>query len=345
MLADYTPPVSFYEEVGSRVTALPGVVQTSPVSIAPWSGRNSTTVREVDGTPVASTGDFRDDPARRSVTPDFFRTLGIPLIRGRLFAPEELSAKGPVVPVVISEAMARRYWPGQNPLGHEFRLGSRRPNAPRSPIAHEVIGVCRDVQSVRYMQDDGPFYYVPLDVQQTRPPYLLVRVSGDPRTPATTIGEIVRGVDPQMAVTVNTFASIVERQGEQMKPVMMFGAAGGILALLLALSGVYAVVSFSVSQRVREIGIRTALGAQRADVVALIVRSGATPVIGGVVAGVVLAITTSAVMGSVLLGVNPRDPFTLIVVSLLLFAAAIGAILIPARRAAALDPLVSLRYE
>ncbi len=148
-----------------------------------------------------------------------------------------------------------------------------------------------------------------------------------------------------MAVTVETLASVVEHEGAQMKPVMMFGAAGGLLALLLALTGVYAVVSFSASQRTREIGIRLALGAQRADVVALVVRSGAAPVVGGVVAGVVLAITASAVMGSVLLGVNPRDPFTLVVVSVLLFAAAIGAIWIPARRAAALDPLVSLRYE
>ena len=261
------------------------------------------------------------------------------------FTPAELSSKSSVVPVVISEAMAQRYWPGRDPIGHQFRLGSRRANTPRSPIVHEVIGVCRDVQSVRYMQDDGPFYYRPLDVQQTRPAYMLVRVSGDTRTPAASIREIVRDIDPQMALTVVTLASTVERQGEQLKPVMMYSSAAGILALLLALTGVYAVVSFSVSQRVREIGIRTALGAQRSDVVALILRSGAAPVIGGLVAGLGLALTLAGIMRSVLVGVNPRDPFTIIVVSLLLLLAAVGAIWIPARRAAALDPLASLRYE
>ncbi len=118
-----------------------------------------------------------------------------------------------------------------------------------------------------------------------------------------------------------------------------------MLALLLALSGVYAVVSFSISQRVREIGIRMALGAQRHEVVSLILRSGAVPVIAGLVAGIGLALAVSAVTESVLFGVSPRDPLTLTVVSLLLFVAALGAIWIPARRAAALDPLTSLRYE
>jgi predicted permease len=343
----FEPPLSFYQDVESRLRAVPGVIDTSFASIAPWSGRNSTMVGEVDGTPVPATRDFRDDPARRVVSPEYFATLGIGLIRGRVFTRQELSSRSQTVPVVISEAMARRYWPGQDPVGHQFRLGSRvRSTGPaRAADLHEVIGVCRDVQSVRFMEDDGPFYYRPLDPQHSKPPNMLVRVSGDPRAPAATIREIVREMDPQMAVSVATLASTVERQGEQMKPVMTHGAAAGILAVLLALTGVYAVVSFSVSQRTREIGIRTALGAQRRDVVGLILRSGAAPVIGGLAAGIGFAVVLSAVTESVLVGVNPRDPLTLIGVSLLLLAAALGAIWIPARRAAALDPLTSLRYE
>jgi len=343
--AGFAPAVSFYEDIESRVKAVPGVVQTSFASLSPWWGRNSTTVREVDGTPVPITGNIDEDPARRVVSSEYFTTLDIGLIRGRVFTREELSSKSPVVPVVISEAMAQRYWPGQDPIGHQFRLGDRRPNIPRSPIAHEVIGVSRDVQSVRFMQDDGPFYYRPLDTGEAKPAYMLVRVSGDTRFPAAAIREIVRGIDPQMALTVVTLASTVERQGEQMKPVMMYGSAAGVLALLLALTGVYAVVSFAVSQRIREIGIRTALGAQRSDVIVLILRSGAAPVIGGLAAGIGLSLSLSAFMASVFLGVNPRDPFTLIAVPVLLLAAAVGAIWIPARRAAALDPLTSLRYE
>jgi predicted permease len=345
VLAGYTPPLSFYADVDSRVHNIPGIARTTFASIAPWSGRNSTTVREVDGTPIPITGDFRDDPARRVVTDGYFSALSIPLIRGRVFTREELSAKTQVVPVVISEAMAKRYWSGQDPISHQFRLGDRRPDTPRSPIAHQVIGVCRDVQSVSYIQDDGPFYYSPLDVQQTKPPYLLVRVSGDTRIPAAAISDVVRNVDPQMAVTVATLASVVERQGQQLKPLMMFGAAGGVLALVLALTGVYAVVSFSVSQRVREIGIRIALGAQRASGIALVLRSSAMPVVSGVGVGLGLVILLADVTAPVFLGVNSRDPLTLIAVSSLLFAAALAAIWIPARRAAALDPLVSLRCE
>ena len=130
-----------------------------------------------------------------------------------------------------------------------------------------------------------------------------------------------------------------------MKPAMVFGAVAGILALLLALTGVYAVVSFSVSQRVREIGIRTALGARRHDVVSLILRSGAAPVVAGIAAGIGLALALSAVLESIVFGVDPRDPVTLTIVSLLLFVAALIAIWIPARRAAALDPLSSLRHQ
>jgi predicted permease len=333
--AGFDPPASFYEELDARVKAVPGVLETSYASIAPWSGRNSTEVTEIDGSPVPSTRDHRRDPARRVVSPGYFAALNIPLIRGRVFTRDEASSGRQPVPAVISEAMARRYWPDQNPVGHHFRLS----------VPHEVIGVSRDVQSVVYMEDDGPFFYSPLDLHQSKPPSMLVRVSGDPRGPAASLRDIVRQTDPQMASTVVTLASIVERQGETLEPVMISGAVAGALALLLALTGVYGVVSFSVNQRIREIGIRMALGAQRRDVVLLILRSGAAPVCGGLIAGIGLALAASAGMEAILFGVNPRDPLMLTVVTLLLFIAAVGAIWIPARRAAALDPLSSLRYE
>jgi predicted permease len=340
----FSPPASFYRDVESRLVTVPGIVSASFSSIAPWSGRNITAVREVDGTPVPPAEDPIQDAARRVVTPDYFQTLQIPLTRGRAFTREEAASKSQVIPVVISEAMARRYWPGQDPLGHQFRLGSRR-STTRSPEALEVVGVSRDLQSVRPMSDDGLFYYRPLNMEQSKPPALLVRVSGDTQAAATALREIVRQADPQMATTVVTLASVIERRGEQMKPMMIYGAVAGALALLLALSGVYAVVSFAVSQRVREIGIRTALGAQRRDVIALVLRSGSAPIVGGLAVGLGLAVAASAVMRSVLVGVNPRDPGTLAVVALLLLAAALCAVLIPARRAAALDPLSSLRRD
>jgi hypothetical protein len=196
VLSGFQPPPSFYQKIEPRVRAVPGVVQASFASIAPWSGRNSTTVREIDGTPVPDARNFNQDPARRVVSPEYFATLDIALTRGRAFTQDDLLSATEVVPVVISEAMARRYWPGQDPWG--TGSGCRGPVAPACPgDVHEVIGVCRDVQGVRYMQDDGPFYYRPLGPQQSRPPYMLVRVSGDTHAAAAAIREIVRQTDPR----------------------------------------------------------------------------------------------------------------------------------------------------
>jgi predicted permease len=334
VLAGYTPSLSFYQELESRVRLLPGVRQIGFVSPAPWSGRTSTEVAEIDGTPMSPTGDSRRAPAVRAVSSEYFAALDIPPLRGRVFRGDDRPATALPVPAVISEAMAHRYWPNQDPIGRQFR----------TRLVHEVIGVCRDVQSVALMTDDGPFYYVPLGVEQRRPD-LLVRVSADPEAAAVAIRAIVRALDPQMATTVATLRSIIDQQGERLKPVILQGAAAGTLAFLLALVGVYAVVSFSVSQRVREIGIRMALGARPRDVISLVLRSGAVPVIVGIVAGLGLALLVSSGMKAVLLGINPRDPIVLTVVPLSLLAASLVAIWIPARRAAAGDPLSALREE
>ena len=205
VLSGFRPPESFYGELESRVRGVSGVVHTSFASIAPWSGRNPTAMRDVDGKPVPKTGNSDLDPARRVVSPEYFATLDIPLTRGRTFTREELSATT-VVPAVISEAMARRYWAGQDPLGHRFDR-------------HEVVGVSRDTQSVAYLRDDGPFYYSPLDPRQSTPAYMLVRVSGDTEAAAAALREIVRQLDPEMAATVVTLASVVEREGGRLKPV------------------------------------------------------------------------------------------------------------------------------
>jgi predicted permease len=335
VIAGFDPPTSFYDELEARVKVVPGVVYTSYASIALWAGRTSSELAEIDGQPIPATRDARRDPVRRVVSPEYFAALGIPLTRGRLWTRDGAASNAELVPTIISEAMARRYWPTQDPVRHHFRVSG----------LHEVIGVCRDVQSVRPMQDDGPVYYVPLDVREAKPSSMLVRVAGDTRGAAAAVREMVRQADPQMASTVVTLASIVEQQGEGLKPVMRYGAVAGMLALLLSLTGVYGVVSFSVSQRVREIGIRLALGAQPKDVVFLVLRSGVTPVCGGLMAGVGLALAASTGLKAILFGVNPRDPVMLTVVTVVLFVAAIGAIWVPARRAATLDPLSSLRYE
>ena len=334
VLSGYAPPPAFYDDLTARVGALPTVVRSSFASIPPWSGRNSGRIVEIDGVPVADTRDYRRDPARRLVTPEFFSALDIPLVRGRAFRRDE-TAPARRVSTVISEAMARHYWPGTDPLGHTFRTHTE----------HEIVGVAADIQSVSYMQDDGPFFYAPLDMQRSKPPCMLIRAAGEADATVAAVREIVRQLDPQMAATVVTLASIVEDHGRRLRPVMMYGTAAGMLALLLALTGVYGVVSYVVSARIREMGIRLALGARGSDVIRLIVLSGAVPVCGGLVAGLGLAVLASKVTGAMLFGLNPRDPLTLGGGALLVLLCALAAIWIPARRAAALDPLALLRSE
>jgi ABC-type antimicrobial peptide transport system permease subunit len=267
------------------------------------------------------------------VSPEYFAALDVPLIRGRIFTRDEASSQMQVIPTVISETMARRHWPGQDPIGHRFRMGALR----------EVIGVSRDVQSVTFMADDGPFYYAPLDTDRSRPAYLLVRVAGDPQVATASLRNLVRQVDPQMAVTIATLESTAERYREWLTSVTMYSAVAGLLALLLALTGVYAVVSFSVSQRVAEIAIRLALGARKRDIISLVLRSGGVSVGGGLLVGMALALAASAAIEATVLGFNARDPLMLAVVPVFLLITALGAIWIPARRAASLDPTSSLR--
>ena len=213
-----------------------------------------------------------------------------------------------------------------------------------------MIGVCRDVQSVAYHADDGPFYYVLLDASQSKPPAMLVRVSGDTNAAAAALRDMVRQFDPEMASTVVTLASIVERQGRRAAEACDdVRCPWGLLALLLALTGVYSVVSFSVRQRVQ--GNRHPDGARRAA-------SGCRgPRAANRAQSPVIRRTACRASDHVLrpLGADGVDalytasiranPLTLAIVPLLSFPAALGAIWIPARRAAALDPLSSLRHD
>ncbi len=331
VLMGFSPPPAFYQDLESRVNAIPGVVETSYASHAPWLGRNSTELSAIDGKQIPPTRDYRRDPARRDVMSQYFSVLSIPPIQGRVFRNGEA---GGALPVVISEAMAHLYWPNQVPVGRTFQTGE----------LYQVVGICRDTQSVRMMQDDGPFYYAPLKMSGAKPSTMMVRVSGDPKMAVERIRAVVKEIDPQMAATIVPLSSMIDRQAEAFKPALLHGAIAGSLALLLALTGIYGVVSFSVSQRIPEIGIRLALGAQRRDILSLVLRSGMAPVLAGIVLGIGLAFGAAAVTKFLLEGVNQRDPMMFTAVPFLL-AAALGAIWIPARRAAALDPLLSLRHE
>ncbi len=285
------------------------------------------------------------------VTPNYFEMLGISIVRGRLFTPREAEGQAPVV--VISEATARRFWPNEDAIGKHIRIGSEKgtmsfPGESDPFIASsEVIGIARDVRSLDLRKIDESYLYLPLSQSRQWTRTLLVRTGSDPRTLLPAIGHEVRRLDanlPVIAAPLNTMIS--------MDPYFVVSRIGGVLAsivgslgLLLACMGVYGMVSYSVAQRTREIGIRMALGAQDLQVVRLVVHEGFRPIAAGILAGIVVAAAVSRLLTATLFGLSSLDAISFAGVSLLLASIALLATWLPARRATRVDPIVALRYE
>jgi predicted permease len=283
----------------------------------------------------------KDEPAvaeRSSVTPDYFPLLGIPLLGGRLFNDAD-DDKAPRV-AVINEAFARTYWPNQNPLGKRFKRNRAE------SLWITVVGVIADARTESLAQTGVPKIY--LDLYQTGGKRLAIFLRGhlDTAAIAEEAREQVQSVDPTLPVsggqTLNeaVSASLSERRFS-----MVIVALFALTALLLAGLGIYGVISYMVSERAHEIGIRRALGAQSPNILRMVLRQGLGLAIAGAAVGMVGALIVSHLMAGLLYGVRPTDPLTFAGVALLLIGVALLACYIPARRAIRVDPLVALRYE
>jgi predicted permease len=335
------------------IATLPGVRSVAQASRAPIGGIRWVPVAAIGKTlPKSSSGANETPSAGYSyATPNYFETLNIPIIRGRTFTPRE--ADGQVHVVVISEATARRFWPNEDPIGKLLRVGSEKgsmsfPGESDPFIAStEVIGVARDVRSMDLRKIDESYLYIPLSQSRQWTSTLLVSAEGDLSPLLAAVGHEVRRVDanlPVIAAPLNTMVS--------MDPYFVVSRIGGVLAsivgalgLLLACLGVYGMVSYSVAQRTREIGIRMALGAQSIQVLRLVVNEGFQPILFGVVVGVLASAGVSRALSATLFGLSPLDPVSFAGVSLLLITIALLATWLPARRATEVDPIVALRYE
>jgi MacB-like periplasmic core domain/FtsX-like permease family len=240
------------------------------------------------------------------VTPNYFDALRIPIVRGRIFTPREAEGESPVV--VISEATARRFWPGEDPVGKRLKIGSEKGTSSfpgqKDPFiaSSEVIGVARDVRSMDLRKIDESYVYLPLSQSRQWTSTLLARTEGDPMPLLPAIGQEVRGVDanlPVMGAPLHTMISmnpffVVSRIGGVVASIV------GVLGLLLACMGVYGMVSSSVAQRTREIGIRMALGAEDIQVLRLVLREGFQPILAGMVIGLAASAGVSRLMASTL---------------------------------------------
>lgn len=333
------PPqiTGFYDALLDRVSHLPGVEAAGAVDVLPFSDRGNSGTFFIEGEPMRSGAIYPHADVRR-VMPGFFRTLRVPLERGRIFT-EADTASAPHV-AIIDDVLAKTYWPKQNPIGHRVRMYSE------TPEWYTVVGIVGNVRNRGFSAPRKGVLYFPLAQRPKQHMSLVIRTASSPESVADAVRQAVASIDPQQPVyDVKTMEQYVsESVSDQRLAVFLLAVFAG-LALILAAVGIYGVISYSVSQRTHEIGIRMALGAQRRDILQMVLRQGLWLALLGAGAGILAALGLTRLMASILYGVKPSDPFTFVMVSLVLIAVALAACYIPARRAAKVDPMTALRYE
>ena len=334
-------------ELRARLAALPGVLGVTSAHSPQDSGFRTAAVGVHAGEGSAQSA--QSIIYYTYVQPNYFETLGIPLFLGRGFQSHGESERS----VVLSESAAEQLWPNENPVGRSIRLGTldERPHNSKElwadGPAYQVIGVARDTRGVEFDGSDSRQIYLPLgdDGLTSRP--LLIRTRSDPAHIIKAIDPLISSVDPTLLVTSSTLQDMLRRSLPFITAsVLAFIASSvGLLGLLLALMGIYGTVSYIVVLRTREVGIRMALGAEKHDILKLILRESTRPVFAGLLAGVLLAIPAGHALRGVLYAVSTVDGISLIGVSIVFLAIALLAAYPPARRAMAVEPVVALRYE
>jgi len=324
----------FYGPVLQRISALPQVRAAGIINFAPLTGGGWGQDITIEGRPPRAPGDLIW-AAHRQATPGYFRAMGIPQLRGRAFQESDWWSDN----AIVSEAMAKQYWPGENPIGKRFGV-----NCSDSPCHWQtVVGVVGDVKELGPAAEPAvAMYFMEIGDEMT----LTVRGMQDPTRLVADIRQIVHTADPNQPIgDVRTMESLARESVAPQRLTMMVSLLFAALALVLAMVGLYGVVSYSVAQRTHEFGVRLALGAERRDILKLVVGQGSRVILAGVGVGILGALALTRYVSSLLFGVKPADPLTFLSVTLLLIAVALLASYIPARRATKVDPLVALRYE
>jgi len=318
----------FQRELIARVAALPGVDGVEHARVTPLSDQFEGTGMTVAGETETRQFEFN------VVSPGFFTMLGMPIVRGRGFTKEETQSDAGVM--VVTESTARALWPEQDAIGKTLRGWKKE---------YQVVGVVKDSQASHLGQTGGLFFYMPAGPKEQERLQLLVHSQSSDRVTANGIRESARALDPDLIVDVTRLEDNLELWRTPSRIVAALSGVLGALALLLASIGVYGVVSYGVSQRVREIGIRMTLGADGRDVMRLLLRQAMRPVLIGAAFGVSGCAAVSQILSKVLYGIGSHDPIAFVGVPLFLLGIALLANYIPARRATKVDPVVALRYE
>jgi putative ABC transport system permease protein len=331
--------VLFFQQLIERVSALPGVQAAGAAHVVPMTGDDYVLGFEVDGRPPLPPGSSQSTNYY-SVSADYFKAMGIPLRRGRVFTERDTEGSPPVA--VINETMAQKIFPNEDPIGKRITFDDRNKN----PEWFEIVGIVGDVKHYGLDQQTTMQTYEPYTQQPPAAMSLVVRSAVDPTSLSAAIRSEVLKLDKEQPTnyikTLNEYFAISVAQ--QRFSVVLLGIFAAV-ALVLAAVGIYGVLSYAVTQRTQEIGIRMALGAGQRDVFRLVVGRGMLLSMFGVVGGLVAAFALTRLMASLLFGVTATDAVTFASVASLLFAVALLACYIPARRATKIDPLVALRYE
>lgn len=334
---------NFYRQVHPRVAALPGVGAVAAANVVPMNGYLATTAFSLDGVPA------KDAPEAhyRMISPEYFRALGVPLRSGRPFTAADRADSAPVG--IVNETFARQYWKGTSPIGARIRLDDGQ----RVPRVVEVVGVIGDVKHFGLERETTIEVYVP--ISQVPDPttiwlannmYWVVETAGEPLSATNAVRREIAAVDPAVPASfVRSMDQWIDVSVAPRRFNLQLVAAFALSALLLAIVGVYAVSASAVATRTREIGIRSALGASKAEVVRLMLWSSLVPVLLGLIAGTAAAAFSARAITGLLFGVSPHDPASIAIVTVTLMTAALFATYVPARRAGKVDPVIALRAE
>jgi putative ABC transport system permease protein len=341
----------FYQQSLQRIQALPGVVSASAINHLPLAGDDWNLPFFIEGRPFPKRGEELGG-IYRVVLPGYFRTMNISLLRGRDFT-EHDNQKAPGV-VIINEFMAQRHWPGEDPIGKRISVGLDMSGRP-SQTWMTIVGITQTAVRREWSAPPEEEYYLPYlqnpaYIASSSPHYeymsFVVRTSGDAASQAPAIENAIRAENKTVTLSeVQTMDDVVAEANAQPRFYLYLLAAFAAVALVLAAVGIYGVMSHSVSRRTHEMAVRMALGAQRSEVLRLVVgESMLLAVIGGVL-GLIGALALTPTMKTLLYGVRAGDPATFVAVAFVLGVVALLASYVPARRATKVDPIVALRYE
>jgi predicted permease len=336
---DEARTTQFYREIERNVRALPGVESVSLASYVPMGGYPSKAPVSIEGHPTPP-GQQAPRVLLNRIDPPYFETMGIPLLRGRVFEESDNHTSPPVA--IVNQTMANHFWPSGDAIGKRFSM-----NGDSGPFL-EVVGVVGNGKYQTLNEDAQPFFYLPIAQDFVSKRALQIRTRVSPASVAGPVKEQIARLGPDLSlIDIETMKQSLEGAFGffTYRVAAIFAGALGGTGLIVAIVGVYGVVSFTASQRTREIGIRMALGANSRDILALVWKHGLRLVIAGVVVGAIAASALARTMGGLLAGVRPSDPATYITVAMLLSVVGLVACWIPARRAMRVDPMFAVRHE